>query len=363
MDRHADARTDFRFELHVPRQDGHQLDAGDAGDARDAGSRRRDPAIRDSAVPAGYTYLGQFDRPRPELRPDEGRARPAARRSTALDQARSPALDLDSLYGGGPRRRRLAGFYVDGSGPLMETGPHGGRRRLSRVRRLRPARAARTATPARRASPTRATTTTWRVAQTHAAFIRFHNRVADERDDARATRSRGSSRPATSSRGTSSGSSGSTSCRGSATRRCSTTCWRTAGRPSSRARAATTRRRCRSSSPPASSASGTRWSGARTTGTAARPRSRSTTCSSTRAAAATSTGMTRCRAPAIADFRRLYDFTEIGRPRPRAAGAQRRAGDRHAAHAPVCASCRRGRSDGTARRAASASATSRSATS
>ena len=95
----------------------------------------------------------------------------------------------------------------------------------------------------------------------------------------------------------------------------------TGGRRSSRAWAATSRRRgCRSSSPSASSASGTQWSEHDTTwnrcGTSL---SIDAAVRASRAVAATSTGG-RAAQPRVADFRRLYDFT--GRPPHVGRGAQ-----------------------------------------
>ena len=68
-------------------------------------------AQRDSAVPAGFTYLGQFvdhdmtmDRTEAQLGDDVSLG--------DLLQGRSPALDLDSVYGRGPADRQDRAFYA-----------------------------------------------------------------------------------------------------------------------------------------------------------------------------------------------------------------------------------------------------------
>ena len=64
----------------------------------------------DSDVPAGFTYLGQFiahDLSFSEGRPELGV--PMLKRELVL--GRSPALDLDSLYGDGPEDQEAEGSY------------------------------------------------------------------------------------------------------------------------------------------------------------------------------------------------------------------------------------------------------------
>ena len=130
----------------------------------------------DSGIPAGYTYLGQFidhdltfDRTDVALGTD---ITPAE-----MKQARSPALDLDSLYGAGPTNEGSKRFYRDdgrrlrmgrteavGSGPLdAHEGfdlPRSDARKLATI-------------------PDRRNDENLAVAQTHLAFARFHNRVLD----------------------------------------------------------------------------------------------------------------------------------------------------------------------------------------
>lgn len=140
----------------------------------------------DSLIPAGFTYLGQFvdhdltrdktDRPfnTPVTTPDQ------------LRQARSPTLDLDSVYGFGPGDSADRIFYAaDGVrltlGRTQESSP-------PPVATLAldgfdlPRKGAATAEPleARMAQiPDPRNDENLVVAQTHLAFMRFHNRVCD----------------------------------------------------------------------------------------------------------------------------------------------------------------------------------------
>jgi Animal haem peroxidase len=130
-----------------------------------------------SGIPAGFTYLGQFvdhdltaDRTLVELgehvSPGE------------LLQGRSPKLDLDSLYGAGPGDEESERFYAEDGvhlkvGRTVEAKPGAG----FDLPRLGTGtdREARTAN-----IPDLRNDENLAVAQTHAAFIRFHNRVVDE---------------------------------------------------------------------------------------------------------------------------------------------------------------------------------------
>jgi hypothetical protein len=131
-------------------------------------------------VPAGYTYLGQFtdhdltfDRTAVSLGTNVSPA--------ALLQARSPSLDLDSLYGAGPGDPESAKFYSDGvhlkTGTTDAVGPppfqaHAGfdlpRGTTGSNKKKRVANI-----------PDPRNDENLAVAQTHTAMIRFHNRVVD----------------------------------------------------------------------------------------------------------------------------------------------------------------------------------------
>ena len=153
-------------------------------------------------------------RPRPDLRQDDGHARHNVSPADLL-QARSPALDLDSLYGAGPRRPRV-GEVLQADGIHLKMGKTEARRRDPRQGRLRPA------APRRRASaaiiPDPRNDENLAVAQTHLAMIRFHNRVVDSAAAPRPGRPalRPGARDRSSS--TTSGWSATTTCRGSAGR-------------------------------------------------------------------------------------------------------------------------------------------------
>ncbi len=143
----------------------------------------------DSGIPAGFTYLGQFvdhdltkdvtaDQLGQDVTVDE------------LLQGRSPALDLDSLYGRGPGKDPQ--FYApDGlhikTGTTSAVPPNapGGDNPFAQVERegfdLPRVNAGSTPAERRLASiPDQRNDENLAIAQTHLAFIRFHNRVVDE---------------------------------------------------------------------------------------------------------------------------------------------------------------------------------------
>ena len=116
-------------------------------------------------------------------------------------QARSPSLDLDSLYGAGPQDPESAKFYeADGLHLKM-----GATDRADEAGLRPPARCRRSAAQRRRAIiPDKRNDENLAVAQTHLAMIRFHNRVVDTQLGSSRRRS-SSRRPARSSRSTTSG--------------------------------------------------------------------------------------------------------------------------------------------------------------
>jgi Animal haem peroxidase len=139
-------------------------------------------AVGDAAsqIPAGFTYLGQFiDH---DLTFDKTKVMLGQNISPAqLLQARSPSLDLDSLYGAGPADAKSAKFYSDGvhlkMGKTLAVGPDGAKQGFDL------ARAGTGATQkAKRAAliPDPRNDENLAVAQTHLAMIRFHNRVVDK---------------------------------------------------------------------------------------------------------------------------------------------------------------------------------------
>jgi Animal haem peroxidase len=126
----------------------------------------------DGGIPAGFTYLGQFvDH---DLTMDKTQA--AIGSDVTVDQliqARSPALDLDSLYGRGPTDDPQ--FYTDGL-----------HLKMGRTAALEDFLGAfdghdlpRDPQQATALIPDARNDENLAVAQTHLAFIRFHNRVVD----------------------------------------------------------------------------------------------------------------------------------------------------------------------------------------
>ncbi len=130
-----------------------------------------------AGLPAGFTYLGQFvDH---DLTADRTSVELGEHISPAeLVQGRSPRLDLDSMYGAGPLDEESERFYAaDGHhlkvGRTLEDDPGAGFDL--------PRRGSGTARQARTANiPDLRNDENLAVAQTHAAFIRFHNRVVDK---------------------------------------------------------------------------------------------------------------------------------------------------------------------------------------
>ena len=131
-------------------------------------------------VPAGYTYLGQFiDH---DLTMDVTEIELGDPVSPAeLLQARSPSLDLDSLYGAGPADPGSAKFYEDDglhlktgdtvrAGPDREKAGHD----LPRIGTGGVVKKRTALIPDPRNDENLI------VAQTHLAMIRFHNRVVDK---------------------------------------------------------------------------------------------------------------------------------------------------------------------------------------
>jgi hypothetical protein len=131
----------------------------------------------DGTIPAGYTYLGQFvDH---DLTFDATTVAFGDNVSPAdLLQGRSPTLDLDSLYGAGPLDPVSAGFYETDRTRLKvgRTTRIGGDQ--ARVGFDVPRVGTGSASEKRKADiPDQRNDENLVVAQTHAAMIRFHNRV------------------------------------------------------------------------------------------------------------------------------------------------------------------------------------------
>jgi hypothetical protein len=133
----------------------------------------------DADVPAGYTYLGQFvDH---DLTIDKtGGSLGESVTVEELLQGRSPALDLDSLYGLGPSHPDSAAFYA-ADGASLKMGETGAVRGLPAFSGFDlPRRDAMPGESGTALIPDQRNDENLIVAQTHLAFIRFHNRVVKD---------------------------------------------------------------------------------------------------------------------------------------------------------------------------------------
>jgi Animal haem peroxidase len=132
-----------------------------------------------SRIPAGYTYLGQFvDH---DLTFDRTSVMLGANVSAAqLLQARSPALDLDSLYGAGPTDPGSGKFYAP-DGLHLKMGKTQAEEGIAAKQGFDLPRGTGSTRAAKRKAiiPEPRNDENLAVAQTHLAFIRFHNRVVD----------------------------------------------------------------------------------------------------------------------------------------------------------------------------------------
>ncbi|MGH8563497.1 MAG: peroxidase family protein [Gammaproteobacteria bacterium] len=145
----------------------------------------RQPDSSAPTIPAGFTYLGQFiDH---DLTLDKtGRSLGEKVTVAELVQGRSPALDLDSLYGRGPNHPEDAAFYRDAARLKMGTTaavpfPDAGTNvdmngfdlpRVGFGSKISERRVA--------LIPDERNDENLAIAQVHLAFIRFHNRVVDK---------------------------------------------------------------------------------------------------------------------------------------------------------------------------------------
>ena len=132
-----------------------------------------------SQIPAGFTYIGQFvDH---DLTFDKTNVMLGENVSPALLlQARSPSLDLDSLYGAGPTEPKSAKFY-EADGLHLKVGKTDAIGNIPAKEGFDLPRGVGTSPADKRKAviPDPRNDENLAVAQTHAAMIRFHNRVVD----------------------------------------------------------------------------------------------------------------------------------------------------------------------------------------
>jgi len=171
-----DAVAPFRFSRMGPRGTQRQLTESSR---EKIGTEMTGADGRESRIPAGFTYLGQFvdhdltfDKTNVMLGQDVSPAE--------LLQARSPSLDLDSLYGAGPADPESAKFYAP-DGLHLKMGKTDAIEDISAKEGFDLPRGAGTTAAAKRKAviPDPRNDENLAVAQTHLAFIRFHNRVVD----------------------------------------------------------------------------------------------------------------------------------------------------------------------------------------
>ncbi len=163
--------TQFKFTRMGPKGAGKQLK--EPNRRRIAQAMTADDLVS-GTMPAGFTYLGQFiDH---DLTFDKTAVMEGADVSPAdIEQARSPSLDLDSLYGAGPQDPASAKFY-ESDGLHLKLGSAAGgppSAGFDLPRKGSGPKAREAVIPDPRNDENLA------VAQTHLAFIRFHNRVVD----------------------------------------------------------------------------------------------------------------------------------------------------------------------------------------
>ena len=172
----AKAAPPFRFSRMGPKGTGRQPSRAirkKVGELMAAGGGET------SDIPSGFTYLGQFiDH---DLTFDKTNVMLGTHVApTALLQARSPSLDLDSVYGAGPQDPESAKFY-EADGMHLKTGTTEAIDGIAAKPGFDLPRGAGTTQKAKRKAiiPDPRNDENLAVAQTHCAMIRFHNRVLD----------------------------------------------------------------------------------------------------------------------------------------------------------------------------------------
>jgi Animal haem peroxidase len=172
----AKAAPPFRFSRMGPHGTGRQL-----GEPlrKKLGALMASGGGGTSGIPAGFTYLGQFiDH---DLTFDKTNVMLGASvNATQLLQARSPSLDLDSLYGAGPQDPGSAKFY-EADGEHLKVGRNGAADGIAAKDGFDLPRGAGSSASAKRKAiiPDPRNDENLALAQTHCAMIRFHNRVLD----------------------------------------------------------------------------------------------------------------------------------------------------------------------------------------
>jgi hypothetical protein len=166
----------FRFSRLGPKGTGKQLNETNR---KKIGSLMAAGSGGQGQIPAGFTYLGQFTDH--DLTFDKTSVTLGDKLSPAqLVQARSPSLDLDSLYGAGPADPESMKFY-EADGLHLRTGKSKAAGGFAALDGFDLPRGAGTTNAQKRTAiiPDPRNDENLAVAQTHCAMIRFHNRVVD----------------------------------------------------------------------------------------------------------------------------------------------------------------------------------------
>jgi Animal haem peroxidase len=175
--RTAEAATPpFRFSRMGPKGAGKQIPEGTR---KALGEAMAVAGGGSSDIPAGFTYLGQFTDH--DLTFDKTNVMLGELVAPAdLLQARSPSLDLDSLYGAGPGDPGSEQFY-EADGAHLRMGKTAAGDGLAGKDGFDLPRGAGSTVAAKRKAiiPDPRNDENLAVAQTHLAMIRFHNRVVD----------------------------------------------------------------------------------------------------------------------------------------------------------------------------------------
>ena len=166
----VEAVPQFRFSRLGPKGTGKQLGEPNRRKTAEAMTSGN---LSPGQIPAGFTYLGQFlDH---DLTFDKTALMEGVDISPAdLEQARSPSLDLDSLYGVGPQDPGSAKFYSDGLHLKVGAAVGGPATQGFDLPRV-----ASGTTAGEAIIPDPRNDENLAVAQIHLAFIRFHNKVVD----------------------------------------------------------------------------------------------------------------------------------------------------------------------------------------
>jgi len=182
------APSGFRFGRMFPGCSYHApiLKLQTCADLGDRMTAQTEPSRKDSKIPAGYTYFGQFVDHDVSMDTTEAEAEDPSTPEVEptplgdLIQSRSPSLDLDSLYGGAQARNPE--FFTGpkfriGTTTSSPGGGHSGKALPYDLPRSAPPKPGKSAFPAKIGDPRNDENLA--VAQTHLMWLKFHNHIVD----------------------------------------------------------------------------------------------------------------------------------------------------------------------------------------